>query len=811
MIFIRVSLLFFVIFCVPSSIFAHSISKGIFKNLREHILNDENKKALDYLRKYSGELVGTDKLLLKYAQGVLAVEFGKYEEAEKEFDQAYGIKELGIYIEYYRAVIDYNQENFLKAEAHLKKALKEKKIQKSLLEKINYLYGRIDLKNKKGLSAYKKLNPLLHSWKGSLKRVDLLEELLSASIEKKLFGKRRYCKWFRDLYENHPLSKYSNEWGFKDQNLLFEGKKVECSLTLKNIRSKLKRYYLEGLNNEILKHLEEVKNNKYTYERLLSSYYYYIGKPHRSLTVIFEDKKIEENYDEKIRIAKVLYYAGQPEKSLFVYKDLYKKEKTSRKKANLLFNLANLNLELSNFKAAQRYFKSLLKNHRRSIYAKKTQWLLPWSMYLDKKYQEAYSGFVALGEKIKNNSKGSKYFDKKQVYYWAARSLEKLGQESNAVLIYKQLITDPLVSYYAILSALRLENVAKKNQTLLTTNNFLRLPWIDKKKSILIKRDLFLADFKPSIRMPSTLYVGAGLEDLPVVGLESSLPKNKVKDLPLKESTYSLYMQRYIYLSRLGFFNDANEELVVIKKLSKTKNLKEELLGLFQNTKDFSNLSRLASTSFYKERSFSKPEIAYKFWSKSYPKAYEEYVLKASSLFDISKNLVWSVMRAESFFDTKALSPVGARGLLQIMPYTGAKILSILSGKDPLLEKVTRDEQSYISKALLKPRVNIRYGAKYLSRLNKQFNGHLPFVVASYNAGPHRVKMWSKMVGQIHQDEFIERVPFKETKSYMKKVMRNIFVYTSLYGKGASMHYLIQPTAYVELEEAPTAEYWGKF
>ncbi len=796
---------------MPSAMFAHSISNHIFKNVQKHVLNNENKKALDYLRNYSGELEGIDKLLAKYVQGVLNIELGEYEKAEKNFNQTDGVKELSVYIEYYRAVIDYNQKKILKAEVHLKKALKEKNIQNSLLQRINYLYGRIDLKNKKGRAAYKKLNPLLYSWKGASTKAELLEELLLVSIQKGLFSKKYYCKWFKDLYINHPLNKYSYEWGFKDKNLLFEGKKIRCSLTLKNMRSKLKRYYLQGLDKEILKHLKEIKNNKYTYARLLSSYYYYIGKPDRSLTVIFKTKKIEENYDEKIRIAKVLYYAGQPEKTLSVYKELYKKEKTYRKKASLLFKLANLNLELSNFKTAQLYFQSLLKDYGGSTYAKKAQWLFPWSMYLGKKYQEAYLSFVMLGEKIKKNSKRFKHVDKKKVYYWAARSLEKLGEESNAVLIYKQLIMDPLVSYYSILSALRLEDIAKKNQILLTTNNFLRLAWADKKKNILTRRDLFLESFKPLTRIPSTLYIKTGLKDMALIDLKSFFPKDEVKDVPLKESDYFLYMQRYTYLARMGFWNDANEELVVIKELSKTKGLKEKLLGLFQNTRDFSNLSKLASTSFYKEHYFSKPKRAYKFWSKSYPKAYEKHVLKMSNLFNVSKNLVWSVMRAESFFDAKALSSAGARGLLQIMPYTGAKILSILSGKNPLLDKITSDQQAHISKTLLKPKVNILYGTKYLSRLNKQFKGYLPFVVAAYNAGPHRVKMWSKMIGQMDQDEFTERVPFKETKSYIKKVMRNMFVYSSLYGKEASMYYLIKPTAYIEVGEAPTAEYWGKF
>ncbi len=807
---LKIGFIYLVVCFVSSSAVAGPISNRIFKNLHQHISEGENEKALYYLRNHSRELVGVDKLLAKYAQGVLGVELGEYEEAEKELSLAEELKELGVYIQYYKAEIDYNQKNYSKAEAHLKKALEDKKIQKKLKQKINYLYGKIDLQKRRGLAAYKKLNPLLYRWKGSSRRAKLLEELLAASIGKKLFSKGRYCKWFRDLYIDHPSNKYSNEWGFRAKNLKFDGKSINCHLKLSHRRSKLRRYYLEGLNGDILKHLEKIKSDRYIHEKLLSSYYYYIGKPKKSLAVLSKNKQLEELYSEKIRVARVSYYAGQPEKTLYIYKNLYEKEKNKRKKAKLLFDLAKLNLELSNFKTAELYFQSLLKDHGGSSYAKDVQWLLPWSMYLGEKYQEAYEGFVELGKKIKKRPNRYRKIDEKQVYYWAARALQKAGQESRAALIYKQLISDPLVSYYSILSALRLEDVAKKNQILLTTRDFLKIPWDSKKLNILAKKDRFLDSFKLSTRMPSALYEGTKSNGVPLVDLESSFPKKKTENKTVEESSYSLYMQRYTYLSRMGFWSDANEELVIIKRLAKTKDLKEKLLGYFESTGDFSNLSRLASMSFYRERHFAKPDVAFKFWSKSYPKAYEEHVLGAASLFGVSKNLVWGVMRAESFFDTKILSPVGARGLLQVMPYTGSKILSILSGKDPLSDVITRDKQVHISESLLEPKTNIRYGAKYLSRLTKQFNGHMPFIAASYNGGPHRVKMWSKMFGEIDQDEFTERVPFKETRKYIKKVMRNMFVYSSLYGKGESMHHLIRPTAYVETGAVPTAEYWGK-
>ena len=147
---------------------------------------------------------------------------------------------------------------------------------------------------------------------------------------------------------------------------------------------------------------------------------------------------------------------------------------------------------------------------------------------------------------------------------------------------------------------------------------------------------------------------------------------------------------------------------------------------------------------------------------------------------------------------------------MQVMPYTASKVLSSLSGKNPLADVVTKDKQTYISESLLKPKTNIRYGTKYLSRLMKTFDGHLPFIAAAYNGGPHRVQMWSARFGEVPQDEFTERIPFKETKNYVKKVMRNMFIYSSLYEKEADMSHLIKPTGYVHKGRVPFAEYWGE-
>jgi soluble lytic murein transglycosylase len=89
------------------------------------------------------------------------------------------------------------------------------------------------------------------------------------------------------------------------------------------------------------------------------------------------------------------------------------------------------------------------------------------------------------------------------------------------------------------------------------------------------------------------------------------------------------------------------------------------------------------------------------------------------------------------------------------------------------------------SKDLFQPDLNIRLGALYLGELLHEFKGNLTLSLASYNAGPHRVKRWLELSPDLDEEEFAESIPFSETRSYVKKVLRSYEVYKILYeGKG---------------------------
>lgn len=135
--------------------------------------------------------------------------------------------------------------------------------------------------------------------------------------------------------------------------------------------------------------------------------------------------------------------------------------------------------------------------------------------------------------------------------------------------------------------------------------------------------------------------------------------------------------------------------------------------------------------------------------------------------------LVLSVIRQESGFDRTAISQAGARGMMQIMPGTAQLIAKGLS------EPYNR------SRLLTDPSYNIRLGGGYLAQMLERFDGSAPLALAAYNAGPQRVVRWVRdfgdpRTGDIDMLDWIETIPFSETRNYVQRVLEAVPVYRYL-------------------------------
>ena len=221
------------------------------------------------------------------------------------------------------------------------------------------------------------------------------------------------------------------------------------------------------------------------------------------------------------------------------------------------------------------------------------------------------------------------------------------------------------------------------------------------------------------------------------------------------------------------------------------------LISAYEKINSFHRSAGIAELNFAKERDSQGLEGAKSLWLSMFPQAFKGWVLKYSSKANLSEEWVWAIMRSESMYKPDVISPVGAKGLMQLMPYT-ARNLARLAG-----------EAASQNPNLIEPEVSIKYGAQYLARLKEKFKGNLPLAAAAYNAGPHRIEGWLINFGHLDTDEFIEHIPFLETRNYVKKVVRNHTFYRRLYAKDLKpAEYLGKALGVPIPTRAPTRESW---
>jgi soluble lytic murein transglycosylase len=187
-------------------------------------------------------------------------------------------------------------------------------------------------------------------------------------------------------------------------------------------------------------------------------------------------------------------------------------------------------------------------------------------------------------------------------------------------------------------------------------------------------------------------------------------------------------------------------------------------------------------------------------WRATYAEPHSALVNKAAADHSIPPEFIYAIMRTESGFDAQAKSPVGALGLMQLMPYTARGMAGLLATQLP----------DPIEPALVEPGLSIHLGAGFLGRLNKEL-GHPLLAAAAYNGSPQEVTRWMNDFGHLAPLLFVERMPFLETRNYVKKVLATQAVYRGLAGRPVALDLPAEPvgrapekfTAFAPVEADP--------
>ncbi len=163
-------------------------------------------------------------------------------------------------------------------------------------------------------------------------------------------------------------------------------------------------------------------------------------------------------------------------------------------------------------------------------------------------------------------------------------------------------------------------------------------------------------------------------------------------------------------------------------------------------------------------------QLPMEYWEGLFPRPYWDSLRRYADENGLDPYLVSALIRQESEFNPSAVSHSNALGLMQLLPSTGkgeAKAVGL---------------KGYNQDSLFDPNVNLELGTRYFRKMVDHFNGQVEYALAAYNAGDNRVEEWRSSGTYRDIDEFVESIPFTETRDYVQAIVRNAEVYKRVYG-----------------------------
>ncbi|MGZ3690791.1 MAG: transglycosylase SLT domain-containing protein, partial [Pseudobdellovibrio sp.] len=668
--------------------------------------------------------------------------------------------EEATYKKYFTAVNDNTVKKYWELYQELSKRKKILKIQHESIKRIIEL----DLASSKDLTKplknfSKVAKKMLKNLRGQPEGVDYELSYLKWILQKKKTGE--LCTTERNRWLSQSSLKLSEvEDGLKT-----------CPLTYNDFLYRMRMLIFSG---EELKAQDEIKG--YTDSHKLANweqaylnavYFSNVGDPVSAFDKIapFEEdlKKSEDYY---LNLFYISQRAGQQAKAEEIINNILKEVKNPKQLSEIKFQKAFLFYQTKRYEEAIEIFEPLIKAHKSHNRKNKTAeydeltWLRAWCYYLNKNYDKA-AHFLA------ENASFTR--DKARNLYWLAMADWQLGNQTQALEYFRQLAS-PLLqgkyfNYYNYVAWLRFEAdkgavVSDIMRTQLTTirsgKGQVLLPDASTKPEDLAKHyENYITDETETADDGSVALVNqenSVLESNDTEGIKVDSSEALKAELAWSDN-----------LTRWGYRDLAKWHLYEVEKNLKTKSDVAPLAQYYLDHQFYNRailLMQKVANPASKKLSVQDDEI---FWRSLFPRAFENVTKNESQKQSISKYLVWSIMKAETQFKADAISPVGAVGLMQFMPYTSKKVATLL-----------KDE--FNQSKMFNPDFAIQYGASYLKKLSDELGEQINLVAAGYNGGPHRVKLWLRNFKDaenynLENDAFIEHIPFNETRTYVKRVI----------------------------------------
>jgi len=330
-----------------------------------------------------------------------------------------------------------------------------------------------------------------------------------------------------------------------------------------------------------------------------------------------------------------------------------------------------------------------------------------------------FSGAIQAWDRLKSMSPNSFWAEK--ALYWKGRALEKLGKTQEAEEHHLQILKTFPASYYSRLAEAR-------GRFFITGRGF-AIPLQDHRLT-------------------------------PFSGLKGQ-----------SEGPANPHIEKGEALARLGFLTAATEELEAAEEEGRpAEQMRLEISRLYREVGEYHRSALLVRKSFsLKPLPAHLPENDRVLFLLAYPLGNSSWLNLFAKERNLDPTLLSAVILEESRFNPQALSRAGARGLMQIMPGTGQQIARRL--------KI----QPFSNGLLFDSEMNLRLGSWYLGNLLAEFKGQEALALAAYNAGPQVVREWMAKNPSAREDEFVEDIPYAETRNYVIRVLGSAGVYRLLY------------------------------
>jgi len=245
-----------------------------------------------------------------------------------------------------------------------------------------------------------------------------------------------------------------------------------------------------------------------------------------------------------------------------------------------------------------------------------------------------------------------------------------------------------------------------------------------------------------------------------------AVPGLKIRDIRLDRSRE---------LVQMGLVQFAVDELSLLQRSAEFDKKEHEAIALlYQAYGDYYRARRTVLDYLEVDTENFSPKD-FRYWKMLYPRPYMAEVRSQALTRKVPPNLLWSIMKQESAFQARAKSYAGAVGLMQLIPPTAEMMAKRLGMED------------FRESDLKVPAVNIRMGVNYLADVAERLGEHggrFYMACAGYNGGPSNVRRWAQARRDLEIDEWVEEIPFGQTRRYVKHVFSNWSVYQMLYGKG---------------------------